>query len=355
MARTAPATARHRSAPIGARLAEVDKLLGLVNSGGMSQALSVAAELGIADLLAAGPKDIDALAAAAGCQAASLHRLMRALASIDLFQEREDGSFALTALGSLLRADSASSLRSWVIWWGRYQWSLWANLLHSVRTGESARRIASGTEGFEHLERDAEAAAIFSHAMAEFTRFVARGVVHSYDFSGIGLLVDVGGGYGELLGTILAVYPAARGVLFDRPFAMDGARAHLDGMGVGARCEVLTGDFFDSVPSGAEAYLLKSVIHDWDDDRSTLILRNCREAMALGGKLLLVEQIRPDRIEPSPVHQDVTRRDLSMLLGPGGRERTAREFRDLLEAGGFRLDKIVPAAVNFCVIEAVPS
>jgi SAM-dependent methyltransferase len=337
----------------GESFADVEKLVGLFNNAVLSQALSVAAELGIPDLLARGPRKPAELASATGCHAASLQRLMRALASIELCREHQDGSFSLTALGAVLRSDTANSLRSWAIWCGRYLWPLWGNLRHSVRTGESARKLVGGAVGQEQLANDVDAAAIFNRAMAEFTRLVARRVVRCYDFSGFKRIVDVGGGCGELLAVVLRAHPAMRGVLLELPHATEAAREYLGRAGLIERCEIVTGDCFESVPSGGDVYLLKNVIHNWDDDRSVLLLRNCRDAMTGGGKLLLVEHILPDRMEPSGAHQDIARKDLTMLIGPGGRERTAREFCSLLEAGGFRSGKIVPSTLNFCVIEAV--
>jgi len=334
-------------------LAEVEKLVGLFNNGVLSQAMSVAAELGLPDLLASGPRKPEELASAMGCHAASLHRLMRALASIDLCREHPDGSFSLTALGAVLRSDAANSLRSWAIWCGRYLWPLWGNLLHSVKTGESARKLVSGTVGYEHLANDVGAAAVFNRAVAEVTRLVGGRVVHSCDLSGLRRIVDVGGGCGELLAIILRAHPAMRGVLLELPHATEAAREYLGRAGLAERCEIVTGDCFESVPSGGDVYLLKNVIHNWNDNRSVLVLRNCRDAMTDGGKLLLVEHILPDRMEPSAAHRDIARKDLTMLVGPGGRERTALEFCNLLEAGGFRSGKIVPATLNFCVIEAV--
>ena len=334
------------------RLEEVEKLVGLFNHAMLSQAISVAAELGIPDLLAGGPRKPEELAFETGCPAEPLHRLMRALASIDLCSERPDGSFSLTALGTVLRSDVANSLRSWIIWCGRYLWPLWGNLLHSVKTGESARKLVVGTVGFEHLANDIGAAEIFNRGQAEITRLVARRVVHSCDLSWVRRIVDVGGGYGELLAIILRAHPAMRGVLFELPHATAAAREYLGRAGVAERCEIMTGDCFESVPSGGDVYLLKNVIHNWDDDRSVLLLRNCRNAMTDDGKLFLIEHILPNRMEPSCAHQDIARKDLTMLIGPGGRERTAREFCSLLEAGGFRSRKIAPATLNFCVIEA---
>ncbi len=339
---------------VGDPVAAMETIDGFINGAAMSQAMAVAAELRIPDLLTTGPKSAGELSRAAACHARSLHRLLRALAAANLCVEHDDGTFSLTAAGALLRTDAPGSMRHWAIRWGRDLWLEWGNLRHSVRTGETARRLFKQTDGLDHLERDAAAATSFNRSMAELTRRVARGVAGCYDFSGMKRLVDVGGGHGELLGAILVACPALRGVLFDRPHAMDGARAHLENLGVAARCETATGSFFDSVPAGEDGYLLKSVIHDWDDERSAVILRNCRKAIAGDGKLLLVEQIMPDRMEPSVLHQDVTRRDLTMLIGPGGQERTTGEFRSLLETGGFALRRTVRGPLNFFVIEAVP-
>ena len=337
-----------------ARAAAVDALIGFVNGAAASQAIAVAAELGICDRLADGPRTAVTLARAAGCDAPSLRRLLRALAAAGVVEERDDGSFSLAPLGEALCASSPDSLRHWAINWRRSLWGEWAELLHSVRTGEPARKLLRRTDGLDHLDRDAEAAGIFNRAMAEMTRLVAAGVARAYDFSGVGRIVDVGGGHGELLGALLHAHPALLGVLYERPHALAGARAHLETTGVIARCELVAGDFFESVPADADTYLLKSIVHDWDDARSVAILRNCRAAMGGRGRLLLVEQIMPDRIDASPSHRDITRRDLTMLVGPGGRERTASEFRDLLAAAGFALRRAVEVRLGFSVIEAVP-
>jgi ubiquinone/menaquinone biosynthesis C-methylase UbiE len=336
------------------RLGRALELFELINSGAMSQAACAAAELRIADHLTSGPKNADELARATGSHAPSLHRLLRALASLQLCVEREDGAFALGPMGSLLRTDGSNSLRSWILWWGKYQWPLWGNLLYSVNTGESARKLATGMEGFGHLERDAEAAAVFNHAMAQLTRLVAAEVVRLYDFAGMRRIVDVGGGYGALLAAILEAYPDAHGVLYDLPHAIEGARAHLTNAGLQKRCEFITGNFFDSIPEGGDAYLLKAVIHDWNDERSVVILRHCRRAIQQGGKLLLVERIMPERLEASSQHRAIARADLSMLVGPGGRERTEAEFLALLGSSGFRLAKVVATALEYSILEAAP-
>jgi hypothetical protein len=311
-------------------------------------------QLGIADVLARGPMQLGPLARAAGCHGPSLGRLLRALASIGLCEECSDGAFLLTAAGSVLLRDGQGSLRHWVMWCGRHLWSEWSNLIDSVRTGESARRVAKGALGLDHLDRDTEAAGVFDSAMAELTSLVAWSVAESYDFSKSRVVVDVGGGYGELLHRVLDRHPTLRGVLLDRPHAIDGARDRFRAAGLESRCEFVNGDFFDSVPFGADTYLLKSVIHDWDDKRSALILRNCHKAMRGPSRLLIIEQVMPDRVYPCPRHQDIARRDLTMLTGPGGRERTEAEFRRLVAASGFKCRRILPAALEFYVIDAAP-
>jgi orsellinic acid C2-O-methyltransferase len=278
----------------------------------------------------------------------------RALASLDLCRERTDGMFELTPVGALLRADAPGSLRAWAIHSGKYLWPLWGRLAGSVRTGASSRKRTTGADDYGHLERDAEAATVFNRAMVEVTRMIARQVVRVCDFTGIDRVVDVGGSYGELIAAILAAHPQMRGVLFDLSHAIDAAHAQLDDAGVAARCELVAGSFFESVPAGADAYLLKSVLHNWDDDRSAEILRNCRRAGHARSRLLVVERMMADRISSAPRDQASARADLNMLVARGGRERTEAEFRALFDSTGFRIDRIVPVALEFSVIEASP-
>jgi orsellinic acid C2-O-methyltransferase len=334
-------------------LAAADRLLECVTSSWKAQALYVAAELRIADLLADGPRTSEDLAAACGAHAPFLHRLLRALTTIEICRERKDGSFEITPMGSLLRADAPDSLRSWTIWWGAHLWQVWGNLLYSVKTGESARKLLTGTDGFGHLERDSEAAAIFNQGLVELTRLAAGDVVRAYDFSGLKSVVDVGGGYGELLIAVLKAYPNISGVLFDLPHAIEGAKPRFAALHLTSRCDFRAGNFFDSVPDGADAYILKSVIHDWDDDKSRLILENCRRAMGRQGRLLLVEQVLPDRLEITATHQSLMRSDLTMLVAHAAKERTEGEFRILLDSSGLRVNQVIPISPTFSVIEAV--
>lgn len=209
-------------------------------------------------------------------------------------------------------------------------------------------------EGFDGLKTDPDVAALFNQAMREGTRLAAADVVAAYDFSAMKRIVDVGGGYGELLATILEANPALTGVLFDLPHAIDGARGHLDNRGIESRCEVVAGDFFETVPGGADALVLKSVLHDWADERCQVILRNCARAMYGQGKLLIVERIMPQRLEASAAHQLIARVDLTMLVALASRERTEDQFRTLLAGASFRITRILPTASGFSVIEATP-
>jgi SAM-dependent methyltransferase len=337
------------------RFAATPGFIKLVNDGSMSQVICVAAQLHIADALANGPRNVEELARETQAHAPSLHRLMRALASLEICTEREDGSFSLTPMGSLLRADAPDSLRSWAIWYGTYMRPVWGELLYSVKTGQNARKLLTGTDAFGHLERDDEVAAVFNRAMAEFTRLVASEVVRAYDFTGMRRIVDVGGGYGALIGALLAAYPHTHGELLDLPHAIEGARAHLENAGLAKRCELIAGDFFTSVPADADVYLLKAVIHDWDDERSAVILRNCRRAVGKDGKLLLIERVMPRRIEACPLHHAIARADLNMLVALGGRERNEEEFAELLASSGFKLARLLATESEYSILECVPS
>jgi SAM-dependent methyltransferase len=331
------------------------RLLEIVNASWMSQATCVAAELRIADVLRDRPRTADDLAAATQTDPPSLLRLLRALTTLDICRERDDGTFEMTPMGELLAADAPGSVHAWAIWWGKHLWPVWGQLLYSVRTGKSARKLLMGTDGFKHLENDPDAAALFNRALAELTRLATDSFVRSYDFSGVQRVVDVGGGYGQLLAAILAANPSVTGVLFDLPHALDGAKQSLANANLATRCEFAGGDFFQSVPSGADVYILKSILHDWDDARSRQILQNCRRAMTENARLLIVEQMLPAKLEPSPQHQFIVRSDLNMLVAHAAGERTEATFRAMLAATGFRVNRIMPAGLTFTVIEAMPT
>jgi hypothetical protein len=322
----------------------------MVDGYRVAQALHVAATLGIADLLTDGPRSIDDLAEATGTDASALFRLLRALAGSGVFAETDNG-FSLTPLARYLRTGVPGSVRGWAMHIGQPSfWQSWGHLLDSVKTNEPAFPSLYGMSPWEYREAHPEANAIFNQAMTELAAGVVDAVLESYDFSGIGVLVDVGGGEGALLAAILGAYPALRGILFDQAHVVTDARAVFERAGVAARAEVVEGSFFDAVPAGADAYLLKSIIHDWDDTSAVRILRACCTAIAATGKLLRVERVIQPGNDPDPAKYT----DLNMLVMLGGRERTADDFGALYTQAGFHLTRIVPTLSGFSVIEGTP-
>jgi len=328
------------------------EIVDLMQQGGLAQAAYVAAELRLADHLAARPMQVNELACATDCHPGSLHRLLRALVALEICVEQVDGAFALGRAGSFLRSDNADSLQSRLLWFGRNQWAVWSQLLQTVRTGESARMRMTGCDGFAMLDRNPNTASTFNTAQVQRTRLVAKEVARHYDFSGVKTIVDVGGGHGVLLETVLSANPGVRGVLVDRPHAIAGARALVEQAGAADRCEIMPGDFFDSVPAGADVYLLKNIIHDWDDERASRILRNCHNSMPTDGRLLLVELVLPARLNASTSHRAIVHDDLTMMLGPGGKERSEYEFRELLRRSGFALSGVKPIGLGYSILEA---
>ncbi len=307
--------------------------------------------LGIADRLRDGPRSVDELAEATGTHAPTLYRLLRALASVGIFAEDADGRFSMTLPAEYLRTDAPGSLSAWATFIGRpYTWSTWAHLLDSVKTDEPAFPKLHGATSWEYRAARPEEGAIFDAAMTGLSSLAAEAVVQGFDFSQIGVLVDVGGGHGELLAAILKANPTLRGILFDQPHVVAGARALLEQAGVADRCEVVGGSFFEAVPEGADAYLLKSVIHDWDDAAAAEILGKCRAAMPETGRLLLVERLVGPPNEPDPAKFS----DLNMLVELGGRERTAEEFEKLYAEAGFELTDVIETGSPYRVIEGTP-
>jgi hypothetical protein len=329
-------------------------LLELLHGNWATQALYAAAELKLADLLIEGPKTSDELAAATQVHAGSLRRLLRALATIDVVRELPANRFELTATGQLLADNTPDSLRHWVIWWGHNLWPVWGNLIFSIKTGRSARTLLTGSEGFGHLERDPATADVFNKAMAELTTLAATDVVGAYDFTRFRQIVDVGGGHGQLLAAILRASPSARGILVDLPHAIEGATRYLHDAGLSGRAQCIAGDFFEAVPGGCDAYVLKSVIHDWDDQRASRILENCRRAMPGNSRLILVERIMPTHLDSSMEHRALARTDLSMLVALGAGERSEADFRALLSSAGFELGRLVTTEMAYSLIEALP-
>jgi SAM-dependent methyltransferase len=326
-------------------------LVELIAGKWISQAIAVAAELGIADMLKEGPRSAAEIAKTAGASEDAVFRLMRALASVGLLSSEPGRRFALTASGNYLRSDVAGSLRGWARFVGHATtWRPWGELAYSVRTGKPAFDHVFGAPIFDYLGKHADAAEVVNDAMTSSSSVDADAVAQAYEFSGIRTLVDVGGGYGLLLAALLKANPHMRGILFELPHAIEGAAARLQREGVADRCELVSGDFFRSVPEGGDAYLLKLVIHDWDDDRAVQILRNCHRAMRPGARLILVERVlrSGDELDFAKLV------DLEMLvLTAGGRERGEAEFRDLYAKAGFELTQIVRTAMPKSVIEGI--
>jgi hypothetical protein len=323
----------------------------------LAASLHTAAVLGIADLLAAGPRAADALARATRTDPDALRRLLRMLAAHGVFAEREDGWFEQTEVSTLLRGDAPGSLRAILLMYGSDVWRApWDRMLHSIRTGETAFSQVHGAEVFEYMKRDGEFAATFNRAMTEGSARLAAEIVAAYDFSGFKLVVDVGGGQGWLLSAILQAAPAARGILVDLPHVVESARALLGERGVAERCELVGGSFFESVPGGGDAYVMKWIIHDWNDANATRILRVVRAAIPPAGRLVVFDRVLPERVTGGdPVHQSSTLADLNMLVNVTGRERTEAEFRTLFTAGGFALSSARSLPSGLGIVEGVPA
>lgn len=320
----------------------------------ITRALYLAAELGIADLLKNGPRPYAELARATGTHAPSLNRVLRLLASAGVFTEEENGNFTLTQIGQSLRADVPDSSRAMVMLFaGNRIQENWKDLEYCVQTGEPAYRRRGITDPFTDLLRSPEDEANFDAAMADITRLAAMAVAAAYDFTAIRTLVDVGGGNGALLIGILRANPSLHGIVYDQPATAARAKKQIEEGGFAERCQAIGGDFFKEVPAGGDAYILKHVIHDWDDERAVTILRNCHRALGSGGKLLIVEGVYPARIDQSVESRGAAANDVNMLVSTGGRQRSEAEFRSLYDLAGFKLTRIIPTGVRFSVIEGV--
>jgi hypothetical protein len=321
----------------------------LVDGYQATQAIHAAAALGIPDLLDDDARSADELAAATGTNADALYRLLRALAALGVLREEADRRFALAPLGEPLRSGHPESLAGWASFVGRPDhWAAWSSLLHSVRTGENAFRHVHGVDVWEYRSTRPEESAIFDRAMTAVTQAANRSLIEAYDFGRFHKIVDVGGGRGALLAALLRAHPALRGILFDRPHVVAGADELTE---FGDRCRVVGGSFFEGVPAGGDAYVLKAIVHDWEDDQAVAILSSCRRATADGGRLLVIERDLGGPNDNAPAKFS----DLNMLVGPGGRERTLAEYNGLLRHAGFELGGATPTDSGLNVIEAVPA
>ena len=313
----------------------------------ISQALYVAAKLGLADLLTSGPRSADDLAQATKTHAPSLYRLLRALASVGVFADDGTHRFSLTPLAECLRSDVPGSQRALAIMSGEEHYRSWGDVLYSVQTGKPAFDKLYGMPVFEFLSKNPEQATVFDAAMVGVHGRETAAMTDAYDFSGIPVLADIGGGNGSLLTGVLRKFPAMRGILYDLSGVTERAKAGLQTAGLAERCQVIGGSFFESVPEGANAYLMRHIIHDWDDEKATKILKNVHRAMGKDGRVLVVEGVILPGNEPAFGKL----LDLHMMVVPGGKERTEAEYRKLFEGAGLRLTRIVPTKAEVSVVE----
>ncbi|MEH0018641.1 MAG: methyltransferase [Desulfobacter sp.] len=316
-----------------------------------AQAVATAARLGIADALEnAQPQDGEALARTIGADPAALNRLLRALASLGVLSQPQPDTYALTPMGEALRSDVPGSMRDFLIAETDVpHWQAWGKLHESVRSGQPVAPRLVGMPIFEYYASHPEEGTVFSRAMGNYSGMAAQGTVQNYDFSGARHIVDVGGAHGDMLLAILQANPHARGTVFDQPPVAKAAREVIAAQGYHERCKAVGGDFFQAVPQGGDLYLLKFILHDWQDPEALRILHNCREAITPDGRLLVIEMVVPDDNDPSPAQLI----DLNMLVMTGGLERTASEYEALLSRAGFRLDRLTPTGSPYHLVEAV--
>lgn len=318
----------------------------------LHQTLYVAAKLGVADHLEEGWHSAAELARKLKVHEGALYRVLRLLASQGIFEENDARCFRNNDVSCFLRTGAPGSIRSLLLFWGSdFHYPSFGKIMHSVETGESSRTFLSGTDGFEHLRRDPEQARIFDDAMTNMSELVGPAIAAAYDFGAWGRLMDIGGGNGILLSKILRAHRGLRGVLADQEHVLARARerGYLGG-DLEARATMEACDFFERVPAGCRAYLMKNVIHDWDDDQARMILANCRKVVPADGVLLLAEwDLLGENVPSSGKFIDIV-----MLVLTGGRERSVEEYRGLLASTGFRLNRVLPTSAQFAVIEAFP-
>ena len=318
----------------------------------ISRAVYIIAKLGIPDILKDGPKSTNELAAETNTHAPSLYRVLRALVSVGVLSGNDEGKFALTPLSETLVTDAPGSVRWFAVSeLGEEHYPAWGNLMHSVKTGEIAFDNLYGMDIWKFFEQNPKNGALFNDSMSSLTAATNEAITSLYDFSSLNKLVDVGGGLGGLITEILKKNPQLKGVLFDTPDVISGARRKIEVAGLADRCETVSGDFFQSVPAGGDAYIMKFIIHDWDDEKSIRILRNIREQISSNSKLILVDCVVPETSEPHFAKFI----DLNMLVMAGGKERTKSEFRQLLQSAGFTLLRVTPTELPPSIIEAQPA
>jgi O-methyltransferase len=324
-------------------------LMRMLTAYWLSQGIHVAAKLRLADRVKDGPKTSAELAQATGTHAPSLYRLLRMLASEGIFAEDSQGRFGLTPLAECL-CDTPLSQYGCAVMMGEEHYRSWGDLLYSVRTGKPAFDAVYGKPIFDYLQEHPEQAKIFDQAMTGFHGPETQAMVDAYDFTGINTLTDIGGGNGSLITTVLRKYPAMKGIVYDLPNVVARTAEHLKAAGMADRCGTIPGSFFERIPPGGDAYLMRHIIHDWTDEQCRTILGHCRKAMASHSKLLVIEMVIP----PGNTPAFGKLLDMNMLVLPGGKERTEAEYRALYQSAGFRLNRIVPTAMEVSIVEGTP-
>ena len=327
-------------------------LMQMLTGAWVTQAVATAAKLGIPDLLVSGPKTAEELGAAARAHPPAVRRLMRALSGLGVFAPAPGGRYELTELGNRLREDYPGSLKhTFIAETDGLHWRSWEKVLDSVRTGEPRPQAVFDMPAFDYYAKNPTEGEQFGRAMENVSGFAAHAVLEGYDFGGIRTLADIGGGNGSMALAVLGRYPEMRGIVFDLPYIEKQATQKIRAAGAADRCRFEAGDFFERAPKGADAHLLKFILHDWNDEDSVRLLKRCREAIDPSGRLLVLEVIVPEENRPDFSHM----MDLNMLVMTGGMERTAKEYEELLGRAGFRLSRIVPTASPFSVIEGKPA
>lgn len=326
-------------------------MLQIISGFWISRGVYALANLGIPDLLKDGPKTADELASATNSHSQSLFRLLRALASVGIVTSKDE-RFGLTPLSETLVTDVPGSLRWFAVSeLGQEHYPAWGNFMHSLNTGEIAFDHLFGMDVWKYFSQNPEDAATFNNSMSALTAVTNEAITRLYDFSSFNTLVDVGGGHGGLITEILKSNPGLRGVLFDSPEVITGARPKIEAAELADRCEMVSGDFFKAIPGGGDAYVMKWIIHDWDDQKAITILKNCRTSMQPNSKLILLECVVPEGNEPH-FSKFI---DLNMLVMTGGKERTEKEFAELLSAAGFRLLRVIPTELPTSIVESEPA
>ena len=326
-------------------------LIRMANGYCEAKALQVAAELGIADLVAEKFRTADQLSKIVGVQADSLYRLLRALASLGIFKEGDDGRFENTSLSEVLRADVPGSVKDYVINAPDDAYLLsWTKFMDVVRTGKPSFKDVNGCDQWEYFRRHPDMGERFNKGIAARASQVTSALLKSYDFSQFKTLIDVGGGLGTVLASILNKFPQLHGCLYDQRSVIEGAKSFLEAQGVISRCNLISGDFFESVPKDFDAYLMKSIIHDWEDEKALAILKNCRASINKNGKLLIIDAV----ISRDNAPHSAKWKDLMMMVIYGSRERTEQEFQNLLRDSGFKLKQVIALPLPDALIEAVP-